>query len=61
MTKKLTSTIMLFLVAVGFGGWGIWMLLNHPTGEEIVYGLLILVCAAYALIMLFMLPRKTAA
>jgi hypothetical protein len=61
MTKKWTSTILLFLVAVGFGGWGISMLANRPSGEDILYAILILICAAYALIMIFMLPRKTAA
>jgi hypothetical protein len=61
--KKLTSTIALFLVFIGFLWWGLSMLTStlaapQKDGETIVYSLLILACAGYALVSLLMLPRK---
>jgi bacteriorhodopsin len=61
--KKITSTIALFLVFIGFLWWGISMLTStlaasQKDGETIVYSLLLLACAGYALVSLLMLPRK---
>jgi TRAP-type C4-dicarboxylate transport system permease small subunit len=63
MNKKLTSTILLFSVFIGFLWWGISMLvstLSAPVkdGESIVYAVLILGCAGYAMFSILMLPRK---
>ncbi|GAC1408232.1 MAG: hypothetical protein NVS4B12_10820 [Ktedonobacteraceae bacterium] len=66
MNKKLMSTILLFIVFAGFLWWGLSLLwfgvttLNTPKGdgENIVYALLLLACAGYALISLLMLPRR---
>jgi TRAP-type C4-dicarboxylate transport system permease small subunit len=63
MNKKLTSTILLFAVFIGFLWWGISMLLSSLSspvkdGESIVYAVLILGCAGYALFSLLMLPRR---
>ncbi|HEV2654292.1 MAG: hypothetical protein M3Y39_11905 [Chloroflexota bacterium] len=63
MNKKLTSTILLFAVFIGFLWWGISMLvssLSSPVkdGESIVYALLLLGCAGYAMVSLLMLPRR---
>jgi len=59
MNKKLMSTILLFVVFAGFLWWGLSMLLTpHQDGESIVYALLLLGCAGYALVSLLMLPRK---
>ena len=62
MNKKLTSTILLFLVAAGFFIWGLAMVVTtirtHGDGESIVYGLLLLGCAGYAFVSLLMLPRR---
>jgi hypothetical protein len=59
MNKKLTSTILLFAVFIGFLWWGISMLSDpHKDGETVVYALLILGCSLYALVSLLMLPRK---
>jgi hypothetical protein len=59
MNKKLMSTLFLFTVFIGFLWWGLSML-STPTkdGETIVYALLILGCAGYALVSILMLPRK---
>ncbi len=61
MNKKLTSTILLFVVFIGFTWWGLVQIL-HPdptdTGEGILFGVLLLGCAAYAFICILMLPRK---
>jgi hypothetical protein len=63
MNKKLMSTVLLFAVFIGFLWWGLSMLTStlsspHKDGETIVYALLLLACAGYALVSLFMLPRK---
>jgi len=59
MNKKLTSTILLFLVFIGFLWWGIGMLVSPGKDPEtVVYSLLILACAGYALVSILMLPRK---
>ena len=63
MDKKLISTVFLFAVFIGFLLWGGSLLassLFSPTkdGESIVYGLLLLGCAGYALVSILMLPRK---
>jgi hypothetical protein len=61
--RKLTSTILLFIVFIGFLWWGLSMLTSslaapQKDGETIVYSLLILACAVYALVSILMLPRK---
>ena len=61
MPKKLLSTILLFLVFIGFLWWGLSMLVHpDPTGpgESIVVALLFLGCSGYALVSILMLPRK---
>lgn len=63
MSKKFMSTLLLFAVFIGFMYWGISLLastLSSPKmdGEYIVYSILLLVCAGYALISLLLLPRK---
>src|ERR1700747_3321565 len=63
MNKKITSTVLLFLVFVGFLWWGLSMLTATLTsatkdGESIVYALLLLGCAGYALVSILLLPRK---
>ncbi len=63
MSKKYTSTILLFAVFIGFLWWGLSMLtsnLSAPVkdGESIIYSLLLLGCAIAALVAILMLPRK---
>jgi hypothetical protein len=59
MGKKLTSTILLFAVFIGFLWWGLSMLVAPgKDGETIVYALLLLGCAGYALVSILLLPRK---
>jgi recombinational DNA repair protein (RecF pathway) len=63
MNKKLLSTLLLFLVFIGFLWWGLSMLTStlaspQKDGETIIYSLLILACAGYALVSIVMLPRK---
>jgi len=63
MQKKLMSTILLFAVFIGFLWWGLYMLttelsVSQKDGETILYALLLLGCAGYALVSLLMLPRK---
>jgi hypothetical protein len=61
MSKKLISTLMLFVVFIGFLWWGLAQIL-HPdptdTGESIVFGVLLLGCAGYAFVSILLLPRK---
>jgi recombinational DNA repair protein (RecF pathway) len=61
--KKILSTVLLFLVFIGFLWWGLSMLTStlaspQKDGETIIYSLLILACAGYALVSIVMLPRK---
>ncbi len=63
MNKKLTSTLLLFAVCIGFFLWGIAMLVGGLStkvkdGESIVYALLILTCSFVALVAILKLPRK---
>ena len=63
MDKKLVSTVLLFAVFIGFLWWGLSLILSTLSapvkdGESIVYGLLLLGCAGYALVSILMLPRK---
>ncbi|MEO7021591.1 MAG: hypothetical protein ABI234_15675 [Ktedonobacteraceae bacterium] len=59
MPKVLTSTVLLFLVFVGFGWWGLTMLMSPgKDAETVLYSLLLLGCSGYALVSILMLPRK---
>lgn len=59
MSKKITSTILLFAVFIGFLWWGLTMLFSPGKDvETIVFSLLLLGCAGYALVSILMLPRK---
>jgi hypothetical protein len=56
--KKLTSTILLFVVFIGFLLWGLYTLLHPADPENVIYGILLLGCSAYAGISILMLPWK---
>lgn len=59
MSKKLLSTILLFAVFIGFLWWGLSMLTSPgKDAETVIYAILILACAGYALVSIFLLPRK---
>lgn len=59
MNKKLMSTVLLFLVFIGFLWWGLTMIsAPHKDGESIVYALLLLGCSGYAFVSLLLLPHK---
>ena len=58
MSKKILSTILLFAVFIGFLWWGLSMLISPGDAETKVYALLILGCSGYALVSIFLLPRK---
>jgi hypothetical protein len=58
MSKKILSTILLFAVFIGFLWWGLSMLVSAGDAETKVYALLILGCSGYALVSIFLLPRK---
>jgi uncharacterized membrane protein HdeD (DUF308 family) len=63
MSKKLTSTLLLFAVFLGFLIWGINTLMSglaprQKDGELIVYAILLLICSLTALIAILKLPYK---
>ena len=59
MSKKIMSTILLFAVFIGFLWWSLSLLFSPgKDAETVVYALLLLGCAGYALVSLLMLPRK---
>ena len=59
MSKKIMSTILLFAVFISFLWWGLSLLLSPgKDAENIIFALLLLGCAGYALVSILMLPRK---
>src|SRR5260370_10454793 len=55
MSKKITSTILLFAVFIGFLWWGLSLLISpSKDAETIIFGLLLLGCAGYALVSILM-------
>lgn len=59
MNKKLMSTVLLFLVFIGFLWWGLAMLVSPGKDfETVIYSLLLLGCAGYAGVSILLLPRK---
>jgi hypothetical protein len=59
MNKKIMSTVLLFLVFIGFLWWGLAMLVSPGKDfETVIYALLILGCSGYALVSILLLPRK---
>jgi hypothetical protein len=59
MNKKMLSTVLLFLVFIGFLWWGLAMLVSPgKDAETVIYSLLLLGCAGYAGVSILLLPRK---
>ena len=58
MNKKLISTILLFVVFIGFTLWGLTWLFSPSDVETKIYSLLLLGCAGYAGVSILLLPRK---
>lgn len=63
MSKKLTSTLLLFAVFIGFLIWGISTLTSSlaaqpKDGESVVYAILLLICSLTALIAILKLPYR---
>lgn len=60
MSKKVQSTLMLFVIGVGFGIFSINSLFNAQTGDDRVQALLYLVPAVAAFGALILLPTRHA-
>ncbi|GER82130.1 MAG: hypothetical protein IRZ31_18390 [Thermogemmatispora sp.] len=58
MSKTILSTVLLFLVFAAFLWWGLWQLANRTSTEDVIYALMLLGCAGYALVSILLLPRK---
>jgi len=62
MSKKLTSTLLLFAVFIGFLIWGLNTFmsgLSFKSGDDsFVYGILLLICSFTALFAILKLPYK---
>ena len=58
MSKKVMSTILLFLVFIGFLWWGLSWLFTPGDLETKIYALLLLGCSAYAGVSILLLPWK---
>jgi hypothetical protein len=64
MSKKLQSTIMLFLIGIGFGIFSVWSLANvhtQPPAEQrddVIQALLYMIPAIAAFVALFLLPFR---
>jgi len=64
MSKKIQSTIMLFLIGVGFLIFSVWSLVNVHTQpaadqrDDVIQALLYMIPALAAFVALFMLPFR---
>jgi multisubunit Na+/H+ antiporter MnhF subunit len=58
MSKRLTSTIMLFLIGIGFGIFSIYSLSVATTWENRILALIYMGVAVVALIALLRLPSR---
>jgi hypothetical protein len=58
MSKKFTSTILLFLIGVGFGIYSITSLVHAGNREDVIQACLYLIPAVAAFGALIMLPFK---
>jgi hypothetical protein len=64
MSKKMQSTIMLFLIGIGFGVFSVWSLANvhtQPLSQQhdaVIQALLYMIPAVAAFVALFMLPFR---
>ena len=64
MSKKMQSTIMLFLIGIGFLVFSVWSLVNvhtQPLGQQrddVIQALLYMIPAVAAFVALFMLPFR---
>ncbi len=63
MSKKLTSTLLLFVVCIGFLAWGLSMFLSSLSApvrdnEAVFYSILLIGCGIAAFIAIINLPRK---
>lgn len=63
MSKKVTSTLLLFAVFIGFLLWGLNTFISGLSSklqgdDSVVYGILLLICSFTALIAILKLPSK---
>ena len=58
MSKRLTSTILLLLIGVGFGIFSITLLHNAKTTDDRILGVLYFIPSVAAFVALLMLPFK---
>lgn len=58
MSKKLLSTVLLFLIGAGFGVFSLYTLITGTGSDHVFVGLLYLVPAIAAFVALIMLPFK---
>jgi hypothetical protein len=58
MSKKLLSTVLLFLIGAGFGVFSVYTLITGKDSDHVFVGLLYLVPAIAAFVALIMLPFK---
>jgi hypothetical protein len=64
MSKKIQSTVMLFIIGIGFGIFSVWQLANVHTlrppdrQDAIIQGLLYMIPAIAAFVALLLLPFR---
>lgn len=58
MSKKMLSTVLLFLIGAGFGLFSLTTLVNARDSDTVMVGMLYLVPAIAAFVALIMLPFK---
>lgn len=58
MSKQFQSTLLLFIIGIGFGIFSVWSLVNAHTRDDTLQGILYLIPAVAAFGALLLLPFK---
>jgi hypothetical protein len=58
MSKRLSSTIMLFAIGVGFGIFSVYSLIHAANRDDVIQACLYLIPAVAAFVALILLPFK---
>jgi hypothetical protein len=58
MSKRLSSTVLLFLIGIGFGIFSVSSLVHARSQDDVIQALLYLIPAVAAFVALIMLPFK---
>ncbi len=58
MSKRLSSTLLLFAIGIGFGVFSVYSLMHASSSDDVIQACLYLIPAVAAFVALLMLPFK---